>query len=171
MLETYEKNSKKKLVATVLTVLVVAGSVVFADHFKSERAEKTTVSVPTTSQTAPAVATTTAPTTTTSTTATASSSTSTGTFTASSNYYVPHGNESIQVSLTVRGGVITSASIQNSEGDRESASYQEDFAASYKTYVVGKKISGLQLSTIAGASDTTQGFNDALTQIASKVQA
>ena len=119
---------------------------------------------------------TTAPTTTTN---TGSSSTATtangtykdGTYTASSSYFVPHSNESIAVSVTLKGGVVTDVSVQNSEGDGESAAYQEDFTASYKSHVVGKKISGLQLSVIAGASDTTQGFNDALSQINSKAQA
>jgi uncharacterized protein with FMN-binding domain len=94
-----------------------------------------------------------------------------GTYTATSQYYVPHSYEEIQVSLTVKNGIVTDSSIQNSEGDRESAQFQEQFTAYYKSYVVGKNLSGLSLSRIAGASDTTQGFNDAVTQIQSKAQA
>lgn len=178
MLQTYEQHSKKKLIATVLAVMVIAGMVVFADAVKSgkfsdEIAEhtnshsQTSLAVKT-----PAVATN-ASTTTSSTTpaSTTNSGYRDGTYSATQSYYVPHSNESIKVDLTLSGGVITDISIQNSEGDRDSAAYQQDFAASYKSYVVGKKISGLQLSVIAGASDTTQGFADALSQIATQAQA
>jgi uncharacterized protein with FMN-binding domain len=94
-----------------------------------------------------------------------------GTFSATSSYYVPHSNETINVSLTLQNGVISNAAIINSEGDDQSARYQQDFATVYKSYVVGKKISDLQIGVIAGASDTSQGFNDALSQIASKAKA
>lgn len=94
-----------------------------------------------------------------------------GTYTASSDYYVPHGSETIQITLTIKNGVVSDSQIQNSEGDRESAQFQEDFALEYKSQVVGKNISGLQLSYVAGASDTTQGFNDAVAKIRSQAQA
>jgi uncharacterized protein with FMN-binding domain len=94
-----------------------------------------------------------------------------GTYTATSNYQVPHGSESIKVNLTLKGGVVTSSSVQNSENNFDSAQFQEGFAATYQSYVVGKKISGLQLGAISGASDTTAGFNEALSQIASQAQA
>ena len=79
--------------------------------------------------------------------------------------------ESIQVNLTLKNGVVTDVSIQNSESDRESAAYQQDFASAYKSYVVGKQISGLRLGNVAGASDTTQGFDDAVSKIATQAQA
>jgi hypothetical protein len=164
MLDTHEENSKKKLGATVLTVAVIAGCIVFTDHLRAQ--ERTTVATA-----APATMVSTA-TDVTSTTQSATPNTSTdGLYSASSNYYVPHGNESIQVSITLKDGVISNASIRNSESDRESAQYQEDFASVFKSYVVGKKISSLKLGVVAGASDTTQGFNNALSQIALKAQA
>lgn len=94
-----------------------------------------------------------------------------GSYTASSDYYVPHGYENIRVALTVKNGVVTSSDVNNSESDPESASFQEDFADEYKSYVVGKRLSSIHLPYIAGASDTTQGFNDALQQIESQAQA
>jgi uncharacterized protein with FMN-binding domain len=178
MLNTYEKNSKAKLITTIVAVLVVAGFVLIADHLKSETAENSTLASPSTVVT-------TTPTTNSSTSST-SSSTSAGTgsgsstassaykdgsYSATTSYFVPSGQEQIQVSLTLKDGTVTAVSIQNSEGDRDSASFQQDFASGYKQYVVGKKISGLQIRTIAGASDTTQGFNDALSKIASTAQA
>ena len=88
-----------------------------------------------------------------------------GTYTASSEYSVPRSFETIKVSLTISGGVVTDSTITNSEGDRESAQYQEEFTGVYKSYVVGKKVSDIHLSYVAGASDTAEGFNDALDQI------
>lgn len=171
MLDTYEKHSKLKLIATVLSVAVIAGCVVFVDHLKASSATATTSTGPTTT-TAQAVATT-SPTTdvTPSVAATTASNYKDGTYSATSGYYVPHGNETIRVNLTVANGVISAAAVQNSESDRESAQYQQDFASVFKSYVVGKKISGLKLGVVAGASDTTQGFNDALSQIATKARA
>lgn len=88
-----------------------------------------------------------------------------GTYTAKSEYYVPHGYETIQVTLTLKGDVVTASSIVNSESNPESASFQEDFAGAYKSYVVGKNIDSINLSYVAGASDTTDGFNEALAKI------
>jgi uncharacterized protein with FMN-binding domain len=88
-----------------------------------------------------------------------------GTFSASSDYNVPSSYENIKVSLTIKNGLITATNITNSQGDNESARWQDRFASAYKSYVVGKSIKDLNLSYVGGASDTTQGFNDALEQI------
>jgi uncharacterized protein with FMN-binding domain len=94
-----------------------------------------------------------------------------GTYSATASYFVPPGQESIKVSLTLSGGTITDVSVVNSENDHDSAEFQADFTDGYKTKVVGQKISGLQISSVAGASDTTDGFNEALSQIQSEAQA
>lgn len=94
-----------------------------------------------------------------------------GTYTASSDYYVPHGYESIAVSLTVNNGTVSDVSIQNSENNGTSAFFQENFSGVYKSQVVGRKLSGLQISDVSGASDTTRAFNTALNQIENQVQA
>jgi uncharacterized protein with FMN-binding domain len=184
MLETYHKQAKRKLAATVISLVVIAGVVVYVDHTKALQ----TTPIASTTQTGQSAATpsssssssgsnSTNSSDSTSTTGSGSSSSSTpasgykdGSYSVSSDYYVPHGYESITVNLTLQNGKITGASIQNSEGDPESARFQEDFASAYKSYVVGKSISGLQLGVVSGASDTTQGFNDALSQIATKAQ-
>ncbi|CAN5398000.1 hypothetical protein BH09PAT4_BH09PAT4_00350 [soil metagenome] len=170
MLQTYEQNSKKKLLSTIVAILVIAGTVVVADHLKSEDgatgvAQTGTATIQTSASAAASAAGSS-----TSNNGSSSATYKNGTYIATSDYYVPHGYESIKVTLTLNNGVITDSSVQNSEGDYDSMRYQEDFAAAYKNYVVGQKISGLSISTIAGASDTTQGFNDALSQIASKAQ-
>ena len=173
MLNVYEQHPKRKLLVTVLFIMVIAGAVVFADHIKNTH--QVAGNSPTQSSTLTGVRASTTPTTEPAALSTdASTSTSTykaGAYSASSSYYVPHGNETIDVSLTLKNGIVADVSIQNSESDRVSARYQSDFASVYKSYVVGKKISGLQVGIVAGASDTTQGFDDALSQIASKAQA
>lgn len=173
MLETYERHAKLKLITTVVTILVIAGVVVFADHLKAQSSVGITASLTNQSATSTTPSTTSASSTSTASTnatTTNSSGYKDGTYTATSDYFVPPGQESIKVNLTLSSGTITSVSIQNSEGDRDSALFQENFASQYKQYVVGKKISSLRLGVIAGASDTTQGFADALSQIAAKAQ-
>lgn len=178
MLETYEKNSSKKLAATFLSILVIAGLVVFADKLKAQSPNASTTQITSVANNVPSTSATLAPVTDTptsiSTSATPIQDQSTykdGNYVAISSYYVPHGKESIQVNVSLSNGVVTNASVRNSESNRDSARYQEDFATMYINFVVGKKISGLRLGIIAGASDTTQGFNDALSQISLKAQA
>ena len=170
IVNTYEQHSTRKLITTILSVLVVAGVVIIVDHFRSESRLKTPVAKSTPSTVVVASRATPAtgdP----ATTPAQSSGYTDGSFTASSDYYVPNGGENIKVTLTLKSGVVADAQITNSASDRESARYQQDFASVYKSYVVGKKINGLRIGVIAGASDTSQGFNDAITQIAAKAQA
>jgi uncharacterized protein with FMN-binding domain len=184
MLSTYEQNSKAKITSIVVSIFVIAGFVIFADHIKAEggfdrtdsisskHSSNVTINSSTGSSAGSTSNSNSSSASSGSTSSTSGSSGFTdGTFTASSDYYVPHGYESIQVSLTLKGGVIENVSIQNSESDPTSAAFQENFAAAFRSQVVGKKLSGLQISVIAGASDTTQGFADAVSQIASKARA
>jgi uncharacterized protein with FMN-binding domain len=173
MLDAYEQHSKRKLIAIVVAVIVIAGVVVFADQLKAKGSQSDTTQQ-TASTATPADNATTTPVASDATstpTATSDGSVKDGTYTATSNYQVPHGEESIKVNVTLSGGTVTAVSIQNSENDRDSEFYQEEFTANYKSAVVGKKISGLQISSVSGASDTTDGFNQALEQIASQAQA
>lgn len=174
-MNTHEQHSTRKLIATILSVLIVAGVVVILDHFRAESLQRAPVArvLPlTTTAVTPAAATTTSASTAAITvTPVQSSGYTDGSFNASSDYYVPSGNETIKVMLTLKGGVVADAQISNSASNRESARYQQDFASVYKSYVVGKKISSLRIGVIAGASDTSQGFNDALSKIAAKAQA
>lgn len=168
-------NSKQKVAAGLVALIVIAllagGVMVYGvNQDKQNTVATTTGTSNLTSQTS--ASTSTAPaSSTSSSTSSSSSSYKDGTYSATSDYYVPHGSESIKVTLTISNGTITNSSIQNSEYDGESAQYQEAFAGEYKSYVVGKPISSLQLNYVAGASDTTQGFDDALQQIKTKAQA
>jgi uncharacterized protein with FMN-binding domain len=179
MLDTYEQNSKKKLIATVVAVVVVAGVVVLADIFRSKDSTVDMTGTKDTSQTLGSNTSesgTSAGSETTNDTGTSGGTTSSGslkdgTYSASASYFVPAGQESIKVNLTLSDGTISDVSVVNSESDHDSAEFQADFTNGYKAQVVGKKISGLQISSVAGASDTTDGFNEALTKIASEAQA
>lgn len=180
MQPTRHNQSKMKLAGIVIAIIVVAGVVLISDYVKAhDKDDVAAASASTSLSAAQPVSTTSdtaASTTDSSSSATTSPAASTstykdGTYSATSSYYVPHGNESIQVDLTIKSGVVTDVSIVNSEGDHDSALYQQDFASVYKSYVVGKSINGLKIGVISGASDTTAGFNEALSQIQSKAQA
>jgi uncharacterized protein with FMN-binding domain len=171
----YDSQSKTKLLSIVIAVIVVA------DHIKAETSsgksglktssmQSSAVTVTPVPAPSNSAATTTA-TPTATTTPTLATTYKNGTYSFTSDYAVPHGDEQIRVSLTIQNDTITDSSITNSENDGTSASYQQDFASVYKNYVVGKKVSGLKLNRISGASDTTIGFNDALARIASQAKA
>jgi hypothetical protein len=173
-MKTYEQHSTGKLTATLLSVMVIAGLVVIVDQIKSDTYTATNHSHTTS---APATAVAVTPVTPTAAAPAAAnpppvaSGYTDGTFKATSDYYVPSGDETVQVTVTLRNGSISDASIKNSETNSVSSRYQEDFASVYKSYVVGKKISRLQIGAIAGASYTSQGFSDAISQIAAKAKA
>ncbi len=165
-------NTKLKVTSAIVVTVAVVMLVIANTVTKAQQPTQSAVmSSPTTTSSTTPSTTATTPTTSTPTTTTTSSTYKDGTYSATSSYYVPHGTEEIQVSLTIKNGVVTDSNITNSENDRESAQFQESFASEYKSQVVGKNISGLNLSYIAGASDTTQGFNDAVTKIQSEAQA
>jgi uncharacterized protein with FMN-binding domain len=170
---TYEKNGRLKVTGIIISVVFLGGTVITADKIKHSASVTAVAVIPTINSPldSPAVPTTQSPSSSTAGPASTPATVKTASYTAAASYRVPHGQESIQVTLAVSNGVITDASIKNSENDNVSASYQQDFSASYKSYVVGKSISGLQVDIISGASDTTAGFNNALSQIATKAQA
>ena len=103
-------------------------------------------------------------------TETAKSTYKDGTYTATQKYSTPEDTESIKVTVTVANDVITDVSATPSAKSRESKEYANAFVANYKTYVVGKSLKGLKLNRVSGASLTTQGFNNAITNIQSQAQ-
>lgn len=170
------QNRTQKLIASTLVIVavVVLALVVSAAAKKEESVAQSD----TTSQVASTTDTATEDTTDVSTTADTSNSTSTassaykdGTYTSSDSYSSPGGIEGIDVSVTISNGVITAATIDQEANNHESEEYQDAFASSFKSKVVGKAIESLSLSRISGASLTTDGFNDALDEIRSQAQA
>lgn len=107
---------------------------------------------------------------------TASTSTSSGykdgTYTAAASYSVPRSSNTIDVSLTVKDGVVTAVKTSHNYSDRESGMYIDSFDSSIQSSVVGKSIGSLtSLSRVGGASLTTYGFEDALATIANQAKA
>ena len=91
-----------------------------------------------------------------------------GTYTATGSYTTPGGGESIGVSLTIANGEITDASVTQHASGGEAEQYQEAFASDFKSEVVGKKLSEVSLSRVAGSSLTPIGFNNAVATIRSE---
>lgn len=94
-----------------------------------------------------------------------------GTYAASADYSVPHGNNSIKVSLTVKNGVVASVSSSHDYADHESGMYVDWFDAAIDNFVVGKSLGDISLNRVGGASLTTYGFDDALATIANQAKA
>lgn len=94
-----------------------------------------------------------------------------GTYSATGSYQTPGGQESIGVKVTLADGVITDAQVTSQGKSGESQQYQGEFISSYKSQVVGKKISEVSLSRVAGSSLTSGGFNDALADIEKQAEA
>ncbi len=106
-----------------------------------------------------------------STTSSATSTTTTtsnfkdGTYTATGEYFSPGGQESIKVTITLSNDIVTASSAVSGANDSTAASYQSNFINGYKQFVIGKKITSINISNVSGSSLTSQGFNDALQQI------
>ncbi|TAH35170.1 FMN-binding protein [Candidatus Saccharibacteria bacterium] len=94
-----------------------------------------------------------------------------GTYTATGKYNSPGGNEKIGVTVTLKDGVITAASLDTSDASGDAAEYQDQFASGYKSLVVGKKIDSVSLSRVSGSSLTSNGFNNALDTIKEQAKA
>ena len=94
-----------------------------------------------------------------------------GTYSVTSSYDSPAGMEDIGVSLTIKNDIVTGATFTPMANDRRSSMYQNSFASSFKSYVVGKSIDSVNLDVVSGASLTSAGFNAALEQIKTKAQA
>lgn len=169
MYPTKPSNATQKTVAGIIVVIAVVLLLVISNISKAQHRSQSTFATMSASDTStPTTGTTTAGTpsagTTTSSTPSASGYKD-GTYSKRIQYYVPNGYESIQVNLTLKNGVITDSNLQNSENNGVSAQYQEGFASEYKSSVVGKNIGDVNLSYVAGASDTTQAFDNAISRI------
>jgi hypothetical protein len=88
-----------------------------------------------------------------------------GTYAVDAAYRAPSGTETVSVELTLVDGVITSVSTSADSSDREAAHFQSIFAGAISGAAVGRELSGLSVTRVAGASLTSTGFNSALEQI------
>lgn len=90
-----------------------------------------------------------------------------GIYTASGSYSSPGGEESITVTLTLTGDVITGATAVGDATSPPSSQYQEKFVSNFANLIVGKDIDDVSLDKVAGSSLTSGGFNAAVESIKS----
>lgn len=88
-----------------------------------------------------------------------------GTYSAKASYVTPEGIESIDLMVTIRSGVISSAEVTASGNSDHAQEHQGDFIAGFKPLVEGKNVDEVRLSRVSGASLTSRAFNDALDRI------
>lgn len=91
-------------------------------------------------------------------------------YSAEEVYFVSNNKYTIDVTLGVKDGVVTTADVNY--GNKETGyehPLQEKFDGAYSKLVIGKKLEEISLSRVAGASLTTKAFNDAVDKIKSEV--
>lgn len=94
-----------------------------------------------------------------------------GTYSAVGAYVSPGGDESINVSLTLKGGVIVDSNVVSNATRDETKRYQGRFISGYKALVIGKKLDEVNLTKVSGSSLTPKGWNDAISQIKTQAKA
>lgn len=85
-----------------------------------------------------------------------------GTYTADGSYSTPESVETISVTLTLAGDVVTDVQVTGDPQKRESEQYQSDFIGGISAVVVGQDIDEISVSRVAGSSLTSGGFNQAV---------
>lgn len=88
-----------------------------------------------------------------------------GTYTADGSYQTPETVETISVTLTIAGGVVSEVEVTGDPQARESEQYQGQFIDGISDEVVGKSLDDIEVDRVAGSSLTSGGFNDAVESI------
>ena len=88
-----------------------------------------------------------------------------GTYTESADYQSPNGTETIDVTLTLAGDVITDVKVVGHGTSPDSQLHQGQFASGISAVVVGKDIDQIKVDKVGGSSLTSQGFNIAVGEI------
>lgn len=94
-----------------------------------------------------------------------------GSYSATGNYNSPGGAEEIGVNVTVKGDVITDASVKVMATRPVSKNFQTIVSTNIKSLVVGKKLNDVVLDKVSGSSLTPKGWNDAISKIESQARA
>ncbi len=87
-----------------------------------------------------------------------------GSYTESGSYQSPGGTESITVKLTIAADKVTAVTV-TPHASGTAAAYQQQFVSGISAAVVGKDLSTLSVSRVAGSSLTSGGFNAAVKAI------
>jgi hypothetical protein len=163
-MENSKTPNKAVIAIIVIVLLVVAGTaaiVLTNNQTSTDSSSNTASDLPTT---APSSSTDEG------TTSSSSDTFTNGTYSSTGSYQTPGGQESIGVKVTLTDGVITDASVTQMGETGEAKQFQAQFASGFKSQVVGKKVSDVKLSRVAGSSLTPNGFNSALSEIQKQAQ-
>ncbi len=157
-------NTKTTLGILSLVIVAIAGGV----YMKSNGAPEQGASVATVPEAAPVAQTAeTAPE-----AATAPVSTyKDGTYSATGAYKSPAGEETIDVSLTLKDGIIVDSTVKGNGTNPGTKANQADFVGHYKEMVTGKSIDEANLTKVSGSSLTGAGWNAAIEKIKSEAKA
>ncbi len=93
-----------------------------------------------------------------------------GTYEATGTYSYHSGTESVKVSVTLKDNMVEEVDVTTLAKNPTSKQMQADFAANYKTMVVGKNINEVKLGKVSGSSLTPIGFNAAIEDIKSQAK-
>lgn len=94
-----------------------------------------------------------------------------GTYNQSGSYQSPAGAESVSVSMTVKGDVVTGVTVTPAAQNEVSKQFQGLFAAGINQLVVGKKLSEIgAFGQVNGSSLTPAGFNSAVAAMKAQAQ-
>ena len=94
-----------------------------------------------------------------------------GTYTVTGNYVSPDGNENLGVTLTLENDIVTDASVEVMAHHKVSIGFQNMFSDGFKSQVIGKKITDVNVGKVSGSSLTPKGFNDAVDKIETQAAA
>lgn len=166
-------KSNKKLAGIIGLVVIVAAIGVGAFAFSGKKPADNTVAEATPTPTT--LAATAAPDSATATPAASSSATASaykdGTYKASGSYDSPGGDETVNVTLTLKDGVVTDSTVTTSGNNPTGKMYQAKFVSGYKSQVTGKSIDSITLTKVSGSSLTPEGFNNAVAKIKTEAKA
>jgi uncharacterized protein with FMN-binding domain len=88
-----------------------------------------------------------------------------GTYEASGEYTNPHGQETVDVTITLADDTITAVEVVGHGTDPNTEHYQGEFIKGIEAEVVGKKIDEISVDRVGGSSLTSGGFNAAVEEI------
>lgn len=88
-----------------------------------------------------------------------------GTYTETGGYQAPSGPESVDVTVTLVGDIITDVQVVGSATDPQAQQHQGEFVDGIAAVVVGKNIDDLSVDKVGGSSLTSGGFNKAIEAI------
>jgi uncharacterized protein with FMN-binding domain len=88
-----------------------------------------------------------------------------GSYSAGGSYTSPAGAETVNVSLTLAGDVISDVTFSGNATNPASVRMQSQFSQGYREMVVGKSIDEVSLTVVNGSSLTPKGFMDAIVKI------